>query len=271
MKAVFLSLVTLVQIAGIGAFSVQKPLTAFVSSSSIPSFSAQTHCHRNNPQLLVLLRGSSSDDDTSTSSSSSSSGKRRNKRVLKRKDEVAINTSSTATSSDKEVEVQLKPRKESSVSLQVQDVREAVGGKAAPAPTAAQSANKAEKRVRSTAGSSTSGSSSSVSDSLAQLLQDAKMMAKDEKESSLDESEEESFSLKTAIGNVISTIVTADFFVVLVLLAWFLIGIFASSILKDDAIQISFNNNFSTFTQPALGLLMVGSIASAFFKDPEDF
>jgi hypothetical protein len=55
---------------------------------------------------------------------------------------------------------------------------------------------------------------------------------------------------KETIFEVISTIVTVDFFVVLALLAWFLAGIFCSYVLKDDAVQIAFNMNFERLTQP---------------------
>jgi len=68
----------------------------------------------------------------------------------------------------------------------------------------------------------------------------------------------------------LSTIVTYDFFLVLALLAWFLTGIFASYILKNDFIQIAFNNNFNTIVQPALGILMVGSAAGALTDQDEE-
>ena len=55
---------------------------------------------------------------------------------------------------------------------------------------------------------------------------------------------------KETIFEVISTIVTVDFFVVLALLVWFLAGIFCSYVLKDDTVQIAFNMNFERLTQP---------------------
>jgi len=73
-----------------------------------------------------------------------------------------------------------------------------------------------------------------------------------------------------SLRNTLSTIVTADFFLVLALLAWFLFGVFASFILKNDTIQIAFNNNFSLITQPALGILMIGSAASVVWKEEEE-
>ena len=72
---------------------------------------------------------------------------------------------------------------------------------------------------------------------------------------------DDDLTIKDRIGSVISSVVTADFFVVLALLAWFLAGIFCSYILKDDTVQIAFNMRFESVVQPALGLLMVASVA----------
>ena len=81
--------------------------------------------------------------------------------------------------------------------------------------------------------------SSSSDNSLEKLLADAKRMREQESGSSdVGEPEE---TLKSKVKNVLSTIVTADFFVVCALLAWFLAGIFCSYIIKDDTVQIAFN------------------------------
>lgn len=77
-------------------------------------------------------------------------------------------------------------------------------------------------------------------------------------------------SIPDGIKNVISTIVTVDFFVVLGLLAWFLAGIFFRAAFGNDAVQIAFNNNFETLVQPALGVLMIASAAGAVMKDPKE-
>lgn len=98
------------------------------------------------------------------------------------------------------------------------------------------------------------------------------MQESDEKEGGLnsrDKAEEESFSIPATIGSVMSTIVTIDFFVVCALLLWFLTGIASSYLLKNDAIQIAFNNIFEPVVQPALGVLMIASIASSVFKEDE--
>ena len=109
-------------------------------------------------------------------------------------------------------------------------------------------------------------------DSLEQLLADARSMRASSSESdgkSLGATEEES-SIKDKIFDAISTIVTIDFFVVLGLLAWFLLGIFCSYVLKDDTVQIAFNMNFERLTQPALGILMIGSIAGSLGNKEEE-
>ena len=100
--------------------------------------------------------------------------------------------------------------------------------------------------------------------SLEQMLADAKSMRSEKIEQT---GEDFSVESPTSLKNILSTIVTADFFFVCALLVWFLAGIFSSSVLKDDTIQIAFNSNFQMIAQPALGLLMIGSAASAFFKE----
>eukprot|EP00577_Skeletonema_sp_RCC1716_P020585 CAMPEP_0113417200 /NCGR_PEP_ID=MMETSP0013_2-20120614/25524_1 /TAXON_ID=2843 ORGANISM="Skeletonema costatum, Strain 1716" /NCGR_SAMPLE_ID=MMETSP0013_2 /ASSEMBLY_ACC=CAM_ASM_000158 /LENGTH=297 /DNA_ID=CAMNT_0000304309 /DNA_START=16 /DNA_END=909 /DNA_ORIENTATION=- /assembly_acc=CAM_ASM_000158 len=105
-------------------------------------------------------------------------------------------------------------------------------------------------------------------DSLEQLLADARSMrASTDRDA---QPTEEGTPIKDKIFDVISTIVTIDFFVVIGLLAWFLLGIFCSSVLKDDTVQILFNNNFERVTQPALGILMIGSVAGSFGNKDEE-
>ena len=99
---------------------------------------------------------------------------------------------------------------------------------------------------------------------LEQMLADAKGMRTEKIEK---DGQDFSVESPTSFKNILSTIVTADFFFVCALLVWFLAGIFCSSVLKDDTVQIAFNSNFQMIAQPALGLLMIGSAASAFFKE----
>lgn len=108
-------------------------------------------------------------------------------------------------------------------------------------------------------------------DSLEQLLADARSMrSRTSEESSRLEEEEESTSIRDTVFEVVSTIVTIDFFVVIGLLVWFVAGIFCSSVLGNDTVQIAFNMNFEKVTQPALGILMIGAAASAVGNKDED-
>jgi len=93
--------------------------------------------------------------------------------------------------------------------------------------------------------------------SLEGLLADAKRL----RASKGTTEEEEEVNIGPVIKNVISTIVTVDFFVVLALLAWFLAGIFGSYVLKTDTVQVAFNGIFEPVVQPALGILMIASAA----------
>ena len=85
-------------------------------------------------------------------------------------------------------------------------------------------------------------------DSLKMLLEDAKefqsLEQKSESSSAVESSEDEGFSIPDAFRNILSTVVTIDFFVVCGFLLWFLAGIFCSYILKDDTVQIAFNRKF---------------------------
>jgi hypothetical protein len=111
-------------------------------------------------------------------------------------------------------------------------------------------------------------------DAFARLLRDAEQMRQGAAGSDVGGSSSTSsstgFSVPSAAKNAISTLITADFFLICAFLLWFLAGIFASAVLKDDAVQIAFNNIFQPVVQPALGVLMIGSIASAVFKGDDD-
>mmetsp|Transcript_27539 Transcript_27539/g.39445 ORF Transcript_27539/g.39445 Transcript_27539/m.39445 type:complete len:293 (+) Transcript_27539:73-951(+) len=108
-------------------------------------------------------------------------------------------------------------------------------------------------------------------DSLEQLLADARSMRASSTDSDgKSVAAEEETPIKDKIFDVISTIVTIDFFLVLGLLAWFLLGIFCSYVLKDDTVQIAFNMNFEKLTQPALGVLMIGSVAGSLGNKDEE-
>jgi hypothetical protein len=83
-----------------------------------------------------------------------------------------------------------------------------------------------------------------MDDSLQQLLEDAKRM---QQENMTNKDNGEGGNVKTTIRNALSTLVTADFFVVCGFLLWFLVGIFCSSVLKDDTIQIAFNSKWNPY------------------------
>ena len=67
-------------------------------------------------------------------------------------------------------------------------------------------------------------SSNTSDDSLEKLLEDARQMRQMESGKEI----EEDTPIKKSVKGIISTVVTADFFVVCALLAWFLAGIFCN-------------------------------------------
>jgi len=108
------------------------------------------------------------------------------------------------------------------------------------------------------------GRATTNDNSLEDLLADARKM----RESAGPDADK--VSIPGAIKEVVSTIVTIDFFVVCGLLLWFVAGIFSSYILKDDTVQIAFNGIFEAIVQPALGILMIGSAAGSLFGTPAE-
>lgn len=184
----------------------------------------------------------------------------------------------------------LKPREDVPVQLEVKNI---LASNSEPKPSAIASISSMLSSLtslmgsndssgsgesRSASSSATSGGSSMgnpqapLDSSLDQLLEDVRLMTEEEKDAKSEGgvfSDAEGKGVKEMIGNALSTIVTADFFVVCGFLVWFLVGIFCSSILKDDTIQIAFNNNFETLVQPALGVLMIAAIGGNFFKEEE--
>ena len=171
----------------------------------------------------------------------------------------------------------LVPRDEDPVELQVKNVQELVGDNTKSATTSKPAvsfplsdATPSASNAAASDASEGSSRNSTLDDSLAQLLEDAKRMQADGDDTSSAvgaSGEEGSLTVKQQAANIISTIVTADFFVVCGFLLWFLLGIFCSTVLKDDTVQIAFNSNFQAFVQPALGVLMIGAIAGNFFKE----
>ena len=103
------------------------------------------------------------------------------------------------------------------------------------------------------------------SDSMKKLLADAKRMRGD----TVSDISSQEMGLGDSVKNIISTIVTIDFFVICGFLLWFLVGVFSSVILGNDAIQIAFNGIFQPLVQPALGILMIGALGSARTKSED--
>ncbi|VEU40163.1 unnamed protein product [Pseudo-nitzschia multistriata] len=183
----------------------------------------------------------------------------------------------------------LRPREDAPVVLEVRNI---VAPEGDPEPSAVAKAGAVLSSVSSMLGSSKGepgagseravsppppglgGPGRSLDDSLDQLLEDARSMSEEGGASPGGSggllSDEEGTGVKQAIGNALSTVVTADFFLVCGFLAWFLLGIFCSYVLKDDTVQIAFNNNFERLVQPALGVLMIAAIGGNFFKEEEE-
>lgn len=185
------------------------------------------------------------------SSSGDEPAKRRRKRV-KRKEPIE-----TAAVPD------LKPRNDAPVELQIQDVRDVVSQSSTPSTPSSsqQQQGSGDAGAPQSSGNLQDNSNAgSVGDSLEQVLADAKAMRKNVEDSADDDNEKE--AIQETVRNILSTIVTVDFFVVCALLVWFLAGIFGSYVLKNDAVQIAFNGIFQQVVQPALGILMIGSVAS---------
>lgn len=178
--------------------------------------------------------------------------------------------------------VELKPRDDTPVQLQVTNI---LASDAPPEPSTVSQissmlssvmGSKEEESQPTTASSESNVASSFESkpldDSMSQLLEDVRVMNEEEKESKKGGmlSDSEGTGVKAMIGEVLSTIVTADFFLVCGFLLWFLLGIFARSVFNDDTIQIAFNNNFEKLVQPALGVLMIAALGGNFFKEKEE-
>lgn len=188
---------------------------------------------------------------------SSEEPKRRRKR-LRRKD--APDIARSGSSEDEQATIptavavpDLKPRDNAPVELTIQDVRSVVSGKSVDDPFEQQDAFSQSSESFSY---TTNTDENKPSDSMKQLLADAREMRQNDNEDG-----DSNVSIPDAVRNILSTIVTIDFFVVCALLVWFLAGIFGSYVLKNDNVQIAFNGIFQPVVQPALGILMIGSAA----------
>ena len=241
----------------------------FVFQSSLTS----SPCIRQNaylrPKTLLAM---------SSEEMPSSPPKRRRKRKKKVDSEESSETSEMEVKTTKrmEQEFDLKPRENAGVEFQIQDVRDVVAGVKQSEPSL--DSPEASPSITSVAASSSIDSmsdtlssqsvSSSSDDSFERLLEDARRMKAESGESVDGESGEG--SIKTKARNILSTIVTVDFFVVFAFLLWFLAGLFSITVFNDDTIQLAFNRNFELLVQPALGVLMLGTVVGNFLKDEEE-
>lgn len=179
--------------------------------------------------------------------------------------------------------IELKPRDDDVVEFKIQDVRDVISGTTEAVEEDEEDEEDDDEWEYVDADEEEDNdeydyvvveSSGTKRDSLEQLLADAKSFRVAEKEKDKEDKdndeEEGGISIPKSVSGAISTIVTIDFFVVMALLVWFLAGIFGQYVLKDETIQIAFNNIFEPVVQPALGILMIGSAAGAMFRKDED-
>jgi parvulin-like peptidyl-prolyl isomerase len=255
-----------------------KVLTLFTTVSLASAFTAPIQYSSSLPNHVVVSKQyplsplsihvrtpskkMAADDDDS------SSRKRR-----KRKDGKQFTPPPTAVVAE-EPPASASPPKQNTVVMQVRDIRDVLSGDDTTQPADAtfdddeeladdeewEYYDDEEEEDELGTVSTTQVASRTQDDSMEQLLADARRMRASSYTEGGATLGEDEISMGDKVFDVISTIVTIDFFVVLGLLAWFLAGIFCSYVLKDDTVQIAFNMNFERVTQPALGLLMIGSI-----------
>lgn len=68
-------------------------------------------------------------------------------------------------------------------------------------------------------------------------------------------------SIASGAKDIISTIITVDFFVVIAFMLWFIAGVVSSYGFNDTFLLDQFNDKWTPVVQPALGVLMGGTIA----------
>lgn len=68
-------------------------------------------------------------------------------------------------------------------------------------------------------------------------------------------------SIASGAKNVISTIISIDFFVVIAFMLWFIAGVVSSYGFSNTFLLDQFNDKWTPVVQPALGVLMGGTIA----------
>lgn len=68
-------------------------------------------------------------------------------------------------------------------------------------------------------------------------------------------------SIASGAKDLISTIITVDFFVVIAFMLWFIAGVVSSYGFSNSFLLDQFNDKWTPVVQPALGVLMAGTIA----------
>lgn len=222
----------------------------------------------------IAATGSESDEASSPATSSSGRKKRRKRKkdsdLIEKESDVVVDEvvepkAEVEEEEEEEYEEEFDEQSITSnrfVEVEVRDIRDVLSG----------SASSSSSSVDTSSPNSISNvdfSNDDSDDKMKSLLADAKRFGA-ARASEKGETDEEENPLGDKIRGVLETIVTADFFVVCGFLLWFLAGIFSSSVLKNDAIQLAFNGIFETLVQPALGILMIASAASAMGKKDDE-
>lgn len=222
----------------------------------------------------IAATGSESDEASSPATSSSGRKKRRKRKkdsdLIEKESDVVVDEvvepkAEVEVEEEEEYEEEFDEQSITSnrfVEVEVRDIRDVLSG----------SASSSSSSVDTSSPNSISNvdfSNDDSDDKMKSLLADAKRFGA-ARASEKGETDEEENPLGDKIRGVLETIVTADFFVVCGFLLWFLAGIFSSSVLKNDAIQLAFNGIFETLVQPALGILMIASAASAMGKKDDE-
>jgi hypothetical protein len=192
------------------------------------------------PRLLAPLFSVSGSDKSHRRKKRSRRKKAEDDTYLESDDIAEVKESTTAVPSSGT----LQPRKESPP-LKIKDVRELVGSTTTYSRTPSSSSSNDESGKKSSARASSPVTTSiknldsvagddSENDPLARLLADAKeMQAMNSKDDVVGETlRKGGGGVGNTVRNIISTIVTVDFFVVCALLVWFLAGIFCSYVIK---------------------------------------
>ena len=185
--------------------------------------------------------------------SGSKSTRRNRRRVRKKVSDMNVMDVGKVVEEKVDDEAAVIPNKADSVKLEIQDIQSIVSGGKNVKPSSPE--NKSDD----------SGEEED-DDSLKRILADAKRLRKDSGGKSLTDEEA---NIGDKLKDIVSTIVTIDFFVICGFLLWFVVGVISSTVLGNDSIQIAFNGVFQPLVQPALGILMIGALGSTLLSSEE--